>query len=211
MTAKATVQKILNAWFARHGTPSIIQSDNGPQFVAEMSKAFMSVSQMTQTLYTAHHFATNGLVERQNKTLLNMLSVFCSMRMNDWDDHLDEVMGAYNNRRHASTGYSPYLLLTGQEKLIPFSFLYLEFAAEEFEDQSGYLKSMVRRLQQIYEPVSRDMHQAQMRQKLQFDRGMRGKPFLVWVFCRVIPKGGSAEPLRGWRGPYKIVEVLQEG
>ena len=61
MTAKATVKKILNAWFARHGTPSIVQSDNGPQFVAEMSKAFLSASQVTQALSTAHHPATNGL------------------------------------------------------------------------------------------------------------------------------------------------------
>ena len=27
----------------------------------------------------------------------------------------------------------------------------------------------------------------------------------------MIPKGGSAKLLRGWSGPYKIVEVLQEG
>ena len=107
MTAEATVLKILNAWFARHGTPSIMQSDNGPQFIAEVAKAFMRASQLTQAHSTAHHPATNGLVERQNKTLLKMLSVFCSRRMNDWDDHLDEVMGAYNSTRHASTGYSP--------------------------------------------------------------------------------------------------------
>ena len=135
--------------------------------------------------------------------------------MNDWDDHLDEVMGAYNSTRHASTGYSPHLLLTGQEKSIPLSFLYPEFGAEEFEDQSSYLKSVVQRLQEIHELVRRNMHQAQLRQKRQFDRGVRGKPFqvdeLVWVFCRVIPKGGSAKLLRGWRGPYKVVEVLQEG
>ena len=215
MTAEATVLKILNAWFARHGTPSIMQSDNGPQFVAEVAKAFMRASQLTQAHSTAHHPATNGLVERQNKTLLNMLSVFCSRRMNDWDDHLDEVMGAYNSTRHASTGYSPHLLLTGQEKSIPLSFLYPEFGVEEFEDQSSYLKSVVQRLQEIHELVRRNMHQAQLRQKRQFDRGVRGKPFqvdeLVWVFCRVIPKGGSAKLLRGWRGPYKVVEVLQEG
>ena len=27
----------------------------------------------------------------------------------------------------------------------------------------------------------------------------------------MIPKGGSAKLLRGWRGPYKVVEVLQDG
>ena len=207
MTAEATVLKIPNAWFARHGTPSIMQSDNGPQFVAEVARAFMRASQLTQAHSTAHHPATDELVERQNKTLLNMLSVFCSRRMNDWDGNLDEVMGAYNSTRHASTGYSPHLLFTGQEKSIPLSFLYPKFGAEAFEDQSSYLRSVVQRLQETHELVRRNMHQAQLRQKRQFDCGVRGKPFqvdeLVWVFCRVIPKGGSAKLLRGWRGPYK--------
>ena len=215
MTAEATVRKILSTWFARHGTPSIMQSDNGPQFIAEVSRAFMKASQLTQAHSTAHHPATNGLVERQNKTLINMLSVFCSRRMHDWDEYLDEVMGAYNSTRHASTGYTPHVLVTGQEKSIPLSFLYPEFAAEEFEDQSSYLQNLVRRQQEIHELVRRNTHQAQLRQKRQFDRGVRGKPFevdeLVWVFCRVIPKGGSAKLLRGWRGPYRVVEVLQEG
>ena len=55
-----------------------------------------------------------------------------------------------------------------------------------------------------------------MRQKPQFDRGLRGLLFQVdeVVFgCSAewIPKGGSSKLLRRWRGPYKIDEVLQEG
>ena len=88
-----------------------------PQFVAEVAKAFMRASQLSQAHSTAHQSATNGLVERQNKSLLNMLSVFCSRRMNDWHDHLDEVMRAYNSSRHVSAGFSLHLLLAGQEKL----------------------------------------------------------------------------------------------
>ena len=44
MTAGATVAKILNAWFSRHGTPSIIQSDNGTQFTAAMTQTFVKIS-----------------------------------------------------------------------------------------------------------------------------------------------------------------------
>ena len=33
----------------------------------------------------------------------------------------------------------------------------------------------------------------------------------VWVFCHVVPKGGTSKLLRGWRGPYKITDVLQDG
>ena len=53
--------------------------------------------------------------------------------MRDWDQYLDEVMGAYNSTRHATTGFSPYMLTRGMEKAIPLTFLYPEFATQSFE------------------------------------------------------------------------------
>ena len=47
---------------------------------------------------------TNGLVERQNRTLVSMLKVYCSRYMDDWDKHLPQVMGAYNSTEHSTTG-----------------------------------------------------------------------------------------------------------
>ena len=117
MTSESTARKILNALFARHGTPFIMQSDNEPQFVAKMIKVFMKASQGTQAQTTAHHLATKALVERQNKPSLNMLKVTCSRRMNDWDDYLQEVMRAYNSTHHTFTGYTHHVLVLGQENI----------------------------------------------------------------------------------------------
>ena len=58
-------------------------------------------------------------MERQNRTLLTLLRVYTSRKMRDWDDHLDAVIGAYNLTRHATTGFSPYMLQDGAEKSIP--------------------------------------------------------------------------------------------
>ena len=33
----------------------------------------------------------------------------------------------------------------------------------------------------------------------------------VWVFCHIIPKGGTRKLLRAWRGPHKVTDVLQDG
>ena len=54
---------------------------------------------------TAGHPRTQGILERQNMTLLALLRVFCSRRMRDWGQHLDEVMGAYKSTPHATTGF----------------------------------------------------------------------------------------------------------
>ena len=92
-------------WF-----PMTFQSDNGTAFVGELTKELMRRSQVAQAHSTTYHPQTNGLVERQNRTLLSMLRVFCSRYMTDWDRYLPQVMGAYNSTQLSTTGVSPHMI-----------------------------------------------------------------------------------------------------
>ena len=213
--AQTTAKIILNKWFARHGTPARMQSDNATNFTAEIAQELMKASQVTKVTSTPAHPRGNGLVERQNRTLLTLLRVYTSHRMLDWDEHIDGVLGAYNSTRHATTGFSPYMLQHGAEKSIPLSFIYPEFAAREFESKEEFVEHLLARQQEIHELVRRNTHQAQIRQKQKFDRHLKAKAHAVgdavWVFCHIIPKGGTRKLLRAWRGPHKVTDVLQDG
>ena len=213
--AVTTSRLLLQKWFARHGTPTRMQSDNAPNLTAEVSNEFLKAAHVTKVISTAGHPRTQGLVERQNRTLLTLLRVFCSRRMRDWDQCLDEVIGAYNSTRHATTGFSPYMLTRGVEKAIPFTFLYPEFAAKSFDTHEAYVDHVLARQQEIHDLVRRNTHQAQLRQKLNYDRAIRARAYqpgeLVWVFCRYVPQKGSPKLMRAWRSPHKIVQVFQEG
>ena len=114
--AQTTVKIILNKWFARHGTPAGMQSDNATNFTAEIAQELMKASQGTKITLTPAHPRGNGLVEQQNRTLLTLLRVYTSRRMQHWDEYIDGVLGAYNSTRHATTGFSPYMLQHGAEK-----------------------------------------------------------------------------------------------
>ena len=122
--AMTTSRLLLQKLFARHGTSTRMRSDNAPNLTAEVSNEFLKAAHVTKVTSTAGHPRTHSLVERQNRTLLTLLRVFCSRRMRDWDQHLDEVMGAYNSTRQATTGFSPYMLTRGVEKAIPLTFRY---------------------------------------------------------------------------------------
>ena len=111
---------------------AVMQSDNAPNLTTELSNEFMKASQVTKVTSTAGHLRTEGLVERQNCTLLTLLRVFCSRRMRDCDRHIDEVVGAYNSTRHATTGISPYMLTRGTEKTIPLSIYTLSLQLSPF-------------------------------------------------------------------------------
>ena len=64
--AITTSRLLLQKWFARHGTPTCMQSDNAPNLTAEVSNEFMKASLVTKVTSTAGHPRTRGLVERQN-------------------------------------------------------------------------------------------------------------------------------------------------
>ena len=71
--------------------PMAFQSDNGTDFEEELTKELMRRSQVAQAHSTTHHPQTNGLVERQNRTLVSMLRVYSSRYMTDWDRYLPQL------------------------------------------------------------------------------------------------------------------------
>ena len=135
--------------------------------------------------------------------------------MQDWDDHIDGVLGAYNSTRHATRGFSPYMLQHGAEKSTPLSFIYPEFAARGFDSEEEFVEHLLARQQEVHELVRSNTHQAQLRQNLKFDRHLEAKAQAVgdatWVFCHIIPKGGTRKLIRACRGPHKVTDVLQDG
>ena len=88
-SAEETCDHLINVWIARHGYPYLInvciaiQSDHGKEFVGDLTKELMKISQVTQAHSTTYHPQTNGLVERLNHSLVSMLRVYCSRYMDD--------------------------------------------------------------------------------------------------------------------------------
>ena len=74
--AATTSKLLLQKWFARHGTPMRMQPENAPNLTAEVSTEFMKASQVTKVISFDGQPRTQGLVERQNRTLLTLLHVF---------------------------------------------------------------------------------------------------------------------------------------
>ena len=86
--AEEICHHLITHWISRYGCPMTFQSDNGKTFFGDLTKELMRRSHIEQAHSTTYHLQTNGLVERQNRTLVNMLRVFCSRYMKDWDKYL---------------------------------------------------------------------------------------------------------------------------
>ena len=95
----------------------------------------MKRSQVAQAHSTTYHPQTNGLVEKQNRTILTMIRVYCSRYIDDWDKHLPKVVGAYSSTEHSTTGVSPPMMITGYAKSLPLTFFYPEYEGRKTATQ----------------------------------------------------------------------------
>ena len=101
-------------------------------------------------------------------------------------------MGVYNSTRHATTGFSPYMLTRGTEKTLTLTNLYPKFVTQSFESHEAYVDHIFSRQQENHDLVLRNAHQAQRRQKLKYDQNIRAKAYSVgepvWSFVAISPK-----------------------
>ena len=145
-SAEEMCDHLISIWIAKHGCPRTFQSDNGTDFVGELTKELIRRSQVAQNHSATYHPQTNGLVERQSPTLVSMLRVYCSRYMTDWDRYLPQVMGTYNRTQYSTTGVSPHMMLTGHEKSMTLTFFYPEFEGKKTSPQV-YVRDVIRRQQ----------------------------------------------------------------
>ena len=98
--------------FCRYGIPDILHSDQGRNFESTILCQTLDAFGVTKSRTTAYHPAGDGLVERFNRSLLQMLCAYVDQ--NDWEQYLPFVLYAYRTAVHTSTGVSPFELMFGR-------------------------------------------------------------------------------------------------
>ena len=79
----------------RHGVPTELLSDRGSAFLSVLLQEVYQLLGTHKVSTTAYHPQTDGLVERFNRTLIDMLAKTVEKNGRDWDQHLPHVLFAY--------------------------------------------------------------------------------------------------------------------
>ena len=72
-----------------------------------------------KTRTTSFRPQSNGCVERFNRTLSAMLTMYCEKKQDTWDEFLQQVMMAYRSSVHKSTSRTPNSMVFGREVTLP--------------------------------------------------------------------------------------------
>ena len=120
-TASDIAKIFISTIFRHYGMPSSIVSDRDPKFTSNFWRAFFKTLGTKLAMSTAYHPQTDGQTERANRTLEEMLRNTIGYNQTDWEDKLPLLEFAYNNSVQASTGFSPFKLLYGEDPATPSS------------------------------------------------------------------------------------------
>ena len=113
--ARVLVDKVI----FKHGAMKSLLSDRGQNFLSKVVRETCKYLSIKKLNTTSFHPQTDGLVERFNKTLVEMLSMYVETSQRDWDVYVDAALFAYNTSECSSTKYSPFYLMYGREAKLP--------------------------------------------------------------------------------------------
>lgn len=117
--ATKVAQKLVDEFFCRFSVPNQLHSDQGKQFESNLISSICKLSQLKKLPTTPYHTQSDGLVERFNRTLTNILASTAKEHPFKWESHLKKVCFAYNTSVHASTGHTPFFLMFGRQAQLP--------------------------------------------------------------------------------------------
>ncbi|GBM12239.1 Retrovirus-related Pol polyprotein from transposon 412 [Araneus ventricosus] len=113
--AQEVAKFIMEIIVLKHEALLVIITDRGKVFQSKLVTEINHLCNSRHRMTAGYHPQTNGLTERFNKTLADMLSMCVGVEQKNWDDILPFVTFAYNTAKQETTGFTPFYLLHGRE------------------------------------------------------------------------------------------------
>ncbi|KAL5460004.1 hypothetical protein EMCRGX_G033412 [Ephydatia muelleri] len=209
--ATTVAVKLVDEMFCRFSPPEQLHSDQGRQFESQLIKEICNLLHIRKSHTTPYRPQGNGMVERFNRTLLDMLATVVGDHPSDWEMYIRKLCFAYNTSTHSSTGFTPFYLMFGRQASIPVDLMF-PFNLGPEKELRTYVEQLRKGLRDAYAIVRENCDADHRRQKALYDRKVSGQPFgkgaLVWLFDPAVPRGKCKKLHHPWKGPFVVVEKV---
>ncbi|KAG1441678.1 hypothetical protein G6F56_011372 [Rhizopus delemar] len=208
----------------RHGCPTILVTDNGKPFLSNLIKRICFNYSILHKTTTPYNPQSNGLIERFNRTLGQILQRRSEEEKLDWDIYLPATLFAYRSIKQATTKQSPFFLVYGYEPKTPF-----DLDHHMYEKNSPSFEALlwhrtlhqIHNLKKVREEAQQAIKQTQATQKKAIENKILDErkelkpPFLlgdvVLLYKDYMSTSWSGKLQDKWEGPYVIHTVLGKG
>ncbi len=195
---------------SRVGIPKEILTDQGTSFMSRVMADLCLLLQVQQLRTSVYQPQTDGLVERFNQTLKQMLRRVVAEDGRDWDLMIPYVRFGIREVPQASTGFMPFELLFGRQ---PRGLL--DVTREAWENQPAPHRSLIERVREMREQIDRviplvreHLVTAQRAQQRLYDRPAQAREFQPGERVMVLVPTAACKFLATWQGLYTVLERI---
>ena len=136
--AKTIAKVFINEIVARHSAPKILLSDQAKEFMSNLVKEVSDYLTVNKINTTAYHAQCNGLTERFNATLCQILSTYVNDNQTNWDEFISIALFAYRSSINETTLKTPFELLYNREPRLPSDFEKVRITQPFAEELNGW-------------------------------------------------------------------------
>ncbi|XP_067657735.1 uncharacterized protein [Haliotis asinina] len=157
---------------------------------------------------TPYHPMGNGMCERFNRTLCNMLGTLDPDSKKNWKAHVGPLVHAYNCTRHETTSLSPFFLMFGRHPRLPVDLAFgLDIEPSKSMSRLDYTRSLRERLKHAYDVASASAKKAQSKQKTYYDHTARAAILEIGdrVLVKIVAYDGRHKLADRWESDVYVV------
>jgi hypothetical protein len=205
-TAKTVATHLVNNVFTVFASPTQFLTDQGTQFKSDLLRTICELFGIQQINTTAFHAQTDGLTERFNRTMADMLTSYVAENQGMWDVYLKYITLAYNVGRHTSTKYAPFTLFYGREASLPTDVTPpLRYrSTENQEDVICQQWSLALKI------AKENLLQAQLKQKKYYDDNTVITQYQEGELILLREPSKPGKFIMNWEGPHKVLKKLSD-
>ena len=214
--AKTVARALIDQFITRFGVPLFIHTDQGASFESKLFQEICQIMGIKKTRTTKARPQSDGMIERANRTILNMLAAFVSEHQRDWDEYIPLVMMAYRSSIHESTSTSACKMTFGHEIRLPIDLLFSQPERETEESRYGsqYVNQLSDKMNEVHEFARSRLKIASDAMKKNYDIKSNLFEFqvgdAVWFYDPVRKVGLSPKLQRPWKGPFKVMTKISD-
>ena len=140
----------------------ILHSDQCRNFESTMLCETLKAFGVEKSRTTAYHLQDDGMVERFNRSLLQLLRSYVESQ-NNWERYLPLVLYVYRTATHYSMGDPSFMLMFGGFQVLP------QLTQTNAIDATSYLAHLTTKIVELQDLVESNLAAAAKNQKTAYD------------------------------------------
>ena len=170
-TAKMVMKVFYEHFIAVFRVPAKLLSDMGANFTSALVEELCSAFGIQKCRTTAYHAQCNGQVEHFHQMLFHMIGKLSHDKKAQWEQHLPELLQAYNSTRSVVTGYLLHYRMFGRCPHLPVDYYFLTVSAYECSHcMPASVMEVRRRFKEAYTEAHLQTNCEAKKQKRYYDR-----------------------------------------